>query len=335
MECPERSGPFDSLFREPAFVWVVLYMPRRKKGAKKPKAFTYGAKNNANHYGYLNFIQTQAHNLQVDALLREVNQAQAFTKRAVKEALDSVYDNSGPMDVDPPLRIPRPPPLPQNSRMTRAPPNRGEFPLRFSQDIRRTAAQNNLMRRNRVARETPTTMEGITATLSRTAPPATVEAVHGMAGPSGHVAHVTNPHPVYRTVTGGVYPPVPTAEELATRVSYAEVRAARRQAARAGASVNDMSGLAATLLMEDPHGTIRRADRAPSVVPLPQRQRNTATDTYNAMVGSTFQHAPRQDTMLEYNPITRDNKARRVPAGSASSTPLGQDSRFANVPHGP
>lgn len=166
----------------------------RKKGTKKPKAFTYGAKNNANHYGYLNFIQTQAHNLQVDALLREVNQAQAFTKRAVKEALDSVYDNSGPMQVDPKPRHPPAPAPPSERRMAHAVVNPfgGEAVLSFGQEIRRLAAQNDLMRRNRVARETPQDMEGITATLSRTAAPATVEAFKFMAQGPQHRRYATN-----------------------------------------------------------------------------------------------------------------------------------------------
>lgn len=317
----------------------------RRATTKKPKAFTYGRRggNQAAQFGYLNFIQQQAHNIQVDALLREVNQAQAFTKRAVKEALDSVYDRSGPMDID--SRIPNPP----NPPLPRQPPTP------FTREVQRAAEARGLIRRRRMAPPPPQDMEDVRATISRAAPPDVVEATVNLTEdvaatmedirasipsqgvdytPGAAAGASTNPHPVYRQVTGGVYPPVPTREEMRMVMSESQAGEARRRAARAGTAMFNMGGLETTLMLADPQGTSRKAERAASLAPLPQRQRNRASDTYNAMVGSNFQRASATDTLREYDPATRDNKSRRVPEGSIAAPPLFDQSRFANRPHG-
>lgn len=153
----------------------------KEKKEKKTKGFRYYKskhdRGNANtHYSYLNFLQQQAHSQQVNSLVQQLTSAQNHTKRAVKAALDAIYDRSGPMDIDPRQRHPRAPPPPTNISMARANPFDSNPTLTFGQEIRRLAAQNNLMRRNRVARETPTSMEDMRATLNHNAPPAVAQA---------------------------------------------------------------------------------------------------------------------------------------------------------------
>lgn len=83
-----------------------------KKGKKKVKGpFKYTQKGPDPYHSLLNFIQTQAHNNQVSALLQQVSQAQAFAKRARQDALDEAYGSVGPMEIDKPAR-PQPEPRP-------------------------------------------------------------------------------------------------------------------------------------------------------------------------------------------------------------------------------
>ena len=252
----------------------------RRATTKKPKAFTYGRRggNQAAQFGYLNFIQTQAHNIQVDALLREVNQAQAFTKRAVKEALDSVYDRSGPMDVDPRPRFPPAPQPPTERRMTNAAtrnPFGGDATLSFGQEIRRLAARSNLLYRNRVARETPSDMEGVEATLSRAAPPATVEAFKFMSYGPQNLKGLVNDSEKYQNLRRlnklhreSHTSSVPTQEAIATeREARGKRMAEATNAAMAGSTYPTFNPLDTDILVEDQYKPVGRDFKAPRIIP--------------------------------------------------------------------
>ena len=250
----------------------------RRATTKKPKAFTYGRRggNQAAHFGYLSFIQQQAHTQQVDALLREVNQAQAFTKKAVKEALDSVYDRSGPMDVDPRPRFPPAPPPPTERRMTNAPtrnPFGGDATLSFGQEIRRLAAQSNLLYRNRVTRETPRDMEGIEATLSRAAPPETVEAFKFMSHGPQNKRFVEYTDDNYlrrynRLRSRGTDGSVPTQEAIATeREARGQRMTEATNAAMAGSAYPTFNPLDTDIFVHDQFKPVGRDFKAPRIIP--------------------------------------------------------------------
>ncbi len=153
-------------------------MPREKKGkrkAKKPKLFSYHNKANAGHAHFLNFLQTQAHNQQVDSLLKDLNQAQQHAKRAVADALDEVYGRSGPMQVDPPSKIRGAPPLPTDTSMTRVNPFAAKRTHSLKSAIEQAAEHFQTLAQQR-ARETPQDMEGLMTTLHHKVEPAVAQA---------------------------------------------------------------------------------------------------------------------------------------------------------------
>ena len=83
------------------------------KGNKAPFRYTRGAPDP--YHSLLNFIQTQAHNNQVESLVKQLSQAQAHAKNARREAFEEAYANVRPMDEDPPT----PPNEPENMEIDR------------------------------------------------------------------------------------------------------------------------------------------------------------------------------------------------------------------------
>ena len=148
----------------------------KKKGGKKLKPFSYHQKSNAGAANYLNFLQTQAHNHQVDSLLKDLNHAQQHARRAVADALDEVYGRSGPMQVDPPSRVRGAPPLPADTSMTRVNPFAASRTHSLRSAIAQGAEHFETLAKQRRQRETPQDMEGLLTTLHHTTEPAVAHA---------------------------------------------------------------------------------------------------------------------------------------------------------------
>lgn len=148
--------------------------PRAKKGKKKVKApFRYSKGGPDPYHNLLNFIQTQAHNNQVDELIKQVNQANAFAKRARAQALDEVYADVREMEVDRPGQFSLPqapiPPARTDTPMTRPSPAIGDmnealkhFMARKNKEKYEQKAAATREEAARLKREQPQSMEGIT-----------------------------------------------------------------------------------------------------------------------------------------------------------------------------
>ena len=93
--------------------------PKKEKG---PFRYTRGGPDP--YHSMLNFLQTQAHNNQVESLMKQLGQAQAHARSARQEAFEEAYANVRPMDEDPPTPRQHPenmeadPPTPRRSRNT-------------------------------------------------------------------------------------------------------------------------------------------------------------------------------------------------------------------------
>lgn len=85
--------------------------PAPKKRAKKTKVhkgkadhkapFKYrGTKGGDAYHAQLNFIQQQAHNNQVNELIKQLNTANEYAKRSRDDTINEIFGGYGPMEVD-------------------------------------------------------------------------------------------------------------------------------------------------------------------------------------------------------------------------------------------
>jgi len=96
-------------------------MARAKKGVKKrvkKPARPPGTRAADPYHAMLNFVQTQAHSSQVDALVKEINQAHSYAKRVRQDTIDEIYAPVRPMDVEERPRHRHPPMPPSQPRDT-------------------------------------------------------------------------------------------------------------------------------------------------------------------------------------------------------------------------
>lgn len=346
--------------------------PKKDKKKKGNKPFRYSKKGPDPYHAQLSFIREQAHNNQVNELVKQVNAAQSFAKRAREDTLNEIFQDYSAMDAspspaDPPIhadnkgkKLPAPPlqgpaqfvrnlgdsrkaKLRRERMFEDDSPSTLEFEMRYRMSNRMGHEEPGSPvgrwehgRLGRVISNIPTAMESqpspadaqVASVIVNNAPPALAETMLGMTRDRAmRVVNATNPHPLYRTVTGGVYPPVPNPENQHKALRAGDVYEKELTRRKRGDPLMNMGAMGGTLT----EGPTRRVRGAEESTRNP-RQRNQATETYDSAVSSGFQRAPRQDTQLEYNPATRDNKSRRVQQGSSSSAPMGSESRFANIP---
>lgn len=98
--------------------------PQGKADHKAP--FKYrGTKGGDAYHAQLQFIQQQAHNKQVNELIKQLNTSTEFARRAREDAINEIYANTSAMEIDPHVPrskgAPHPPPLPSEHRMTSQP----------------------------------------------------------------------------------------------------------------------------------------------------------------------------------------------------------------------
>lgn len=96
--------------------------PKKKRHHAKP--FQYKGNRIDPYFAQLNFIQQQAHNTQVNELIKQLNKTQEFARKARDEAISEIYANSGPMDIDPPTRARTIPEVTMVDASTAGPPSR-------------------------------------------------------------------------------------------------------------------------------------------------------------------------------------------------------------------
>ena len=326
----------------------------RKKARKEPKAFRYGRQGGRSdpYFATLNNIQQQAHAGQVNSLIRELKSSQDFARRARQEAIEEIYAPVTAMEVDDHRYADN------RGRRIQGPPAAGPSTFVRSEGAKRKEqlrrermvvpdGNNHLHTqfRSRMAYEEPPPsprgrygsglgrVVDTPVAMEAQPSPADAQAARIVASVQPAVADgLLRQMGTTRARVIQNYPPIPTRQQQQQRIAHF----ARANARMRSPNIS-MSSMLDTLDVPDSRyrGIIRPAERAPSLVPLPQRPRNRASDTYESLAGSEFQRAPRQDTQLEYNPATRDNKSRRVPQGSQSGPVMAENSRFANLPSGP